>query len=397
MLGVNSTVSSCDLTSENAAAALPPQPGLLSIGKISKLYGLSSQHLRQACRAGKLDCIVLESGHRRFSQKQLLKYLNLENAGENSTGETGNGKALRVGIVARVSGNEQNQKNQEGTSDLSRQVARLEQHAAEHYPGSQITKYVRCASGINLGHVVLLKLLTDIQLFKLDVVLVEFVDRLCRWGKELIQLTCDLHNCKLIFIAEDKDKSDEQELADDLLNIIHIFSCSKYGRRSAARLKVQPSPSQLSLILDLAYNQKLSTYAIVEHLKAAKELSANGKAFSRRVVRRIITDNKSFKAAINGNGDTCTTDTLSPASSIQEFIDAQIRQTIAGRRCLDFAKVKRAYRHFCKVKGYEEASSRQILSFLKSHFPTCRIERNKKSGTFSISGLSLHDNKAERR
>jgi hypothetical protein len=244
-----------------------------------------------------------------------------------------------------------------------------------------------------------LKLLTDIMYSKYDYVLICTTDRLVRWGREIIELICSVHNTKIIFTEEDPDKTDEQELADDLLNIIHIFSCRKYGSRSAQRLKVNPNPETLSLILHWAYVENYSTYRIVQELdKQGKQYDDQNRLISRRIVRRVVKDNLPFKAAILGKVDDeigNSLDLTSPAYlSLNEFSSAQLRMTIGGNRSLMLSKLKRAYRSYCGLKGLEEASTRQILKYLGKRWPECEVVRNAANGTHYVKGLALHNLKS---
>jgi putative resolvase len=57
-------------------------------------------------------------------------------------------------------------------------------------------------------------------------------DRLARFGAELIEHMLTINGCKLLVLNDDVRKSDPQrELTEDLLAIIHIFSCRLYGQR----------------------------------------------------------------------------------------------------------------------------------------------------------------------
>lgn len=59
-------------------------------------------------------------------------------------------------------------------------------------------------------------------------------DRLCRFGFELLQHI--FHKCgSNIVVDEEDDKSPEQELVEDLINIITIFSCKLRGKRRYKR------------------------------------------------------------------------------------------------------------------------------------------------------------------
>ena len=62
-------------------------------------------------------------------------------------------------------------------------------------------------------------------------IVVAYKDRLARFGFELIEQIVKKGGGKIIVDHNDDYKSSEQELAEDLLAIIHVFKCRQMGRR----------------------------------------------------------------------------------------------------------------------------------------------------------------------
>ena len=58
-----------------------------------------------------------------------------------------------------------------------------------------------------------------------------YKDGLVRFGFELIQLLCDLHDVK-VEIIDNSERSNEEELTSDLIQIITVFANRLYGSRS---------------------------------------------------------------------------------------------------------------------------------------------------------------------
>ena len=56
-------------------------------------------------------------------------------------------------------------------------------------------------------------------------------DRLCRFGFELIEWVLERNNVKLTVLDIEDHKSPDQDLTDDILSIIHIYSCKQMGKR----------------------------------------------------------------------------------------------------------------------------------------------------------------------
>ena len=63
-------------------------------------------------------------------------------------------------------------------------------------------------------------------------------DRLVRFGFELIETICKLHSTKIVTINNDDRKTDEQEMIEDIMNIIHVLSCRMNGKRSHINKKI---------------------------------------------------------------------------------------------------------------------------------------------------------------
>ncbi len=55
---------------------------------------------------------------------------------------------------------------------------------------------------------------------------------------ELIEKIFKIHDVKIEIINQSDKKTDEQEMIDDILNIIHVFSCRMNGKRSNINKKI---------------------------------------------------------------------------------------------------------------------------------------------------------------
>ena len=58
-----------------------------------------------------------------------------------------------------------------------------------------------------------------------------YKDRLLRFGFELVEYIASLYNCE-IEIIDNTEKSEQQELVEDLVQIITVFSCKVQGKRA---------------------------------------------------------------------------------------------------------------------------------------------------------------------
>lgn len=74
----------------------------------------------------------------------------------------------------------------------------------------------------------MIKLISQNQV---DKVVVLYKDRLLRFGYELVEYIASLYNCE-IEIIDNTEKLEQQELVEDLVQIITVFSCKLQGKRA---------------------------------------------------------------------------------------------------------------------------------------------------------------------
>ena len=86
-------------------------------------------------------------------------------------------------------------------------------------------------SGINYNKKGLLELINLITEEKISKIVVLYKDRLLRIGFDLINNLCKKFNVE-IEIIDNTEKTEEQELVEDLVQIITVFSCKLNGKRA---------------------------------------------------------------------------------------------------------------------------------------------------------------------
>ena len=75
-------------------------------------------------------------------------------------------------------------------------------------------------------------LLNDILDNKVERLVITHKDRLLRFGAELVFMICEARDVEVVIINQGEELSFEQELAQDILEIITVFSARLYGSRS---------------------------------------------------------------------------------------------------------------------------------------------------------------------
>jgi putative resolvase len=87
-------------------------------------------------------------------------------------------------------------------------------------------------------------------------VVVAHKDRMCRFAFEFVQELANSVGCEII-VANQESLSPQQELVEDLMSIIHCFSCRLYGLRNYSKeIKENRKKAINKPIQDLRYLDK---------------------------------------------------------------------------------------------------------------------------------------------
>jgi predicted site-specific integrase-resolvase len=182
---------------------------LVKIGKAAELLGVEVQTLRAWEASGELIPDRRSKGGVRYYD--MGKVLGL-----------GSEDMPTVGY-ARVSSHDQK-------NDLARQQELLEAFCAAK--GWRNEVIADLGSGLNYRKKGLHRLLELILHRRIRRLVLTHKDRLLRFGSELIFALCELQNIEIVIINKGEPPSFEEELAQDVIEIITVFSARLYGSRS---------------------------------------------------------------------------------------------------------------------------------------------------------------------
>ena len=157
--------------------------------------------LRLWADAGKVEYVKTPSGQRKYDLETLSKPK----------------AAQKRYCYCRVSSSSQK-------DDLKRQVAFMQ----EHYPEHEIVTDV--ASGMNCNRKGLRKLISQSLAGNVSEICIAHKDRLSRFSFDLIKWLLESHNVKLV-VSQNESLSPQQEMTEDLMSIVHVFSCRMHGQR----------------------------------------------------------------------------------------------------------------------------------------------------------------------
>lgn len=174
-----------------------------------KQLGVSECTLRNWADRGWIEVVRTPGGQRLYN---INKFVN-----DNKQGNPLSQITARKICYCRVSSAGQK-------DDLERQKAFMQ----ESFPTHEIICDV--GSGLNFKRKGLQALLELCFKGLVSEVIVAHRDRLCRFGFDLLEWTFNKHNARLV-VLDQGNSSPEDELASDLISIVHVFSCRINGKR----------------------------------------------------------------------------------------------------------------------------------------------------------------------
>jgi len=188
---------------------------MITIKEASKLLGVTPKTLRLWEKEGKVVSFKTNGGHRRYEINSLLNKNNNEDL-------------ITIGY-ARVSTSEQK-------ADLTRQIQLLEMYCANKGYNFEIISDL--GSGLNYNKKGLIRLIKLICSSQIERLVLTNKDRLLRFGSELIFNLCSHFGVEVVIINKSEDSTFEEDLTQDVLELITVFSARLYGSRSHKNKKI---------------------------------------------------------------------------------------------------------------------------------------------------------------
>ena len=177
----------------------------MPLRKAVKQLGLHPNTLRRYADEGKIEIIKNEAGQRLYNVESYIRGT----------------QAHQLICYCRVSSSKQK-------DDLNRQVAYMQ----SIYPEAEIICDI--GSGLNFKRKGLRTILDRLLHGDKLKIIVATRDRLCRFGFDLIQYLVE-QNGGEILVLDQSVYCPQTELTQDLLSIIHVFSCRMHGLRKYSK------------------------------------------------------------------------------------------------------------------------------------------------------------------
>ena len=205
--------------------AKTPTSEHLRLNEAAHLAGVCTATLRNWANQGLVDHYLTPFGQRMFHKESILALTRGVCPPEQTQQDV---------VYCRVSSKKQE-------NDLARQVALLR----TAYPNAMVVTDI--ASGLNWHRKGLKTILELAMSGRLRSVVVANRDRLARFAFELIEWIITNNGGRLIVHDPSNgglEQTSEQELAEDILSIVHVYSCRQMGRRRYRKRKEYQSTDQ---------------------------------------------------------------------------------------------------------------------------------------------------------
>lgn len=178
---------------------------------VVKILNISMKTLQRWDNDGTLPAYRNPKNRRYYTKEQINKFL----------GKEINKKRKNIAYV-RVS-------NRGQKDDLNNQIKFVQDYM--NAKGIILDEVISdIGSGLNYKRKNWNKLLDMVMNNEVDAIYISYKDRFVRFGFDWFETLCNKFNTKII-VLNNKNSSPEEELVEDLISIIHVFSCRIYDLR----------------------------------------------------------------------------------------------------------------------------------------------------------------------
>lgn len=180
--------------------------------EFAELLNVSVKTLQRWDRKDILKANRSPTNRRYYTYSQYLEYKGVKE----------NEDTREIVIYARVS--TRNQKD-----DLQNQVKFLQDFC--NSKGMIVDEIIEdFGSGLNYNRKNWNNLLDSVMQNKIQTIVITHKDRFTRFGFDWFEQFCGKFNTKILVVNNEK-LSPQKELVDDIISILHVFSCRLYGLR----------------------------------------------------------------------------------------------------------------------------------------------------------------------
>ncbi len=184
--------------------------------EVMKLLNICRTTLYHYTKNNIIKHTKLSNGYYDYDEHSVLKFIKKDN---------------RYDVIyARVS--TYKQKN-----DLTNQINKLQTYCDNNKINIQHV-YSEIASGIDLDRTELSKLLDDIFTHKIKNIYISNKDRLTRLSFKTLESLLKRFNTNIIVINDNHNQTNDNEIFEELISLMHIFSTTMYSNRRKNKINI---------------------------------------------------------------------------------------------------------------------------------------------------------------
>ena len=181
------------------------------ISEFADRIGKSAGTVRRWEQVGLLKAKRTPSNQRFFDESDVLKVLGIKST-----------EKPKTIVYCRVSSKGQ-------ADDLESQVKAMRQFCLGG--GVAVDEWIiETGGGMNFKRKGFLRIMQAIERRELKLLIVAHKDRFVRFGFDYFETFAEEHGCE-VRVANQEQLSPQQEMVEDLMSIVHTFSCRLYGLR----------------------------------------------------------------------------------------------------------------------------------------------------------------------
>ncbi len=183
---------------------------------VMKLLNICRTTLYNYTKDGTIKATLLSNGYYNYDEESVLKFIKKDNRSNV--------------IYARVS--TYKQKN-----DLQMQINKIQKYCKDNK--IDIEKiYSEVSSGIDFERIQFNELMNDVFNHKIKNIYVSNRDRLTRLSFKTIENIFEKFNTKIIVINDDNSENNDNEVFEELISLMHIFSTTLYSNRRKNKINI---------------------------------------------------------------------------------------------------------------------------------------------------------------
>jgi predicted site-specific integrase-resolvase len=184
--------------------------------EVMKLLNICRTTLYNYTKDNIIKTTKLSNGYYDYDEQSVLKFIKKDN---------------RINVIyARVS--TYKQKN-----DLFNQIKKLQTYCKNNNINIEHL-YSEIASGIDLDRTELSKLLDDVFTHKIKNIYISNKDRLTRLSFKTLEALLKKFNTNIIIINDHHNQTNDNEIFEELISLMHIFSTTMYSNRCKNKINI---------------------------------------------------------------------------------------------------------------------------------------------------------------